>query len=74
MFFSSILDVGCPVLVKNEVPFRPTLHLYDYDTFVKTVEADFIIWEVNGRVDYAYTHHVEEMLCLRTAQSWNERR
>lgn len=28
--------------------------MYDGDEFVKEVEADFIMWEINGRFDFGY--------------------
>ena len=38
------------------------------------VHADYIIWEINGRNDYSFTHNPEEMRCLRESQTWNELR
>ncbi|XP_067942008.1 cation channel sperm-associated auxiliary subunit epsilon-like [Watersipora subatra] len=71
---SAVAEIGCPIFVGNEEPFRPVLEMYDYNKFVKLVKADFVLWEVNGRVDYAYTHNAEQMLCLRSAQSWSKMR
>ncbi|TFK03237.1 nicotinamide N-methyltransferase-like [Platysternon megacephalum] len=44
--------------------------LYDGSTFVKTVEANFILWEVHGRSDYSYNSSMKQVGCLREAQTW----
>ncbi|XP_029766897.1 cation channel sperm-associated protein subunit epsilon [Terrapene carolina triunguis] len=43
---------------------------YDGSTFVKTVEANFILWEVQGRSDYSYNSSMKQVGCLREAQTW----
>ncbi|XP_074844514.1 cation channel sperm-associated auxiliary subunit epsilon [Carettochelys insculpta] len=58
------LFVGCP----------PSRHIvidrYDGSTFVKTVETNFILWEVHGRSDYSYKSTMKQVGCLREAQTW----
>jgi len=34
----------------NAVPFTS----YDGDQFLKEVDADFVVWELNGRTDFGY--------------------
>ncbi|XP_067411384.1 cation channel sperm-associated auxiliary subunit epsilon-like [Emydura macquarii macquarii] len=58
------LFVGCP----------PSRHIvisrYDGSTFVKTVEANFVLWEVQGRSDYNYNSSMKQVGCLHEAQTW----
>jgi hypothetical protein len=49
---------GCPMHQSFRVPFRPTLDLYDGDEWVQTIEADFVVWEVNLRSDFSYNASV----------------
>nr|XP_032657007.1 cation channel sperm-associated protein subunit epsilon [Chelonoidis abingdonii] len=44
--------------------------LYDGSAFVKTVEANFILWEIHGRSDYSYNSSMKQVGCLREAQTW----
>nr|XP_042702389.1 cation channel sperm-associated protein subunit epsilon [Chrysemys picta bellii] len=46
------------------------VYRYDGSTFVKTVEANFILWEVHGRSDYSYNSSMKQVGCLREAQTW----
>ncbi|KAG6931384.1 hypothetical protein G0U57_001919, partial [Chelydra serpentina] len=46
------------------------VYRYDGSTFVKTVEANFILWEVHGRSDYSYNSSMKQVGCLRKAQTW----
>ncbi|XP_053878833.1 cation channel sperm-associated auxiliary subunit epsilon [Malaclemys terrapin pileata] len=61
---------GCLMDLHYAIPFNPEIALYDGSTFVKTVEANFILWEVHGRSDYSYNSSMKQVGCLREAQTW----
>nr|XP_020643448.1 uncharacterized protein C1orf101 homolog isoform X4 [Pogona vitticeps] len=61
---------GCPIEAYYADPFRPTVVLYDRETPVRTVQANYILWEVNNRKDFNYNSTMEQVQCLREAQSW----
>ncbi|XP_051780662.1 cation channel sperm-associated auxiliary subunit epsilon-like [Erpetoichthys calabaricus] len=44
---------------------------YDGDTFVKHVDANFVVWEKNGRRDFFYNATMKEVQCLQEAQTWD---
>uniref|UniRef100_A0A8C0J3T5 Cation channel sperm-associated protein subunit epsilon n=1 Tax=Chelonoidis abingdonii TaxID=106734 RepID=A0A8C0J3T5_CHEAB len=46
------------------------VYRYDGSAFVKTVEANFILWEIHGRSDYSYNSSMKQVGCLREAQTW----
>ncbi|XP_050749123.1 LOW QUALITY PROTEIN: cation channel sperm-associated auxiliary subunit epsilon [Gymnogyps californianus] len=54
LFLVSYCYVGCP----------PGRHIvverYDGDSYVRNVEANFILWEMKGRTDYGYTSFMKE--------------
>lgn len=54
--------------------YKPHLDLYDYDDFVRTVDGDYVVWEVNGRTDFSYSQTMEDAGCLRESQTWEELR
>nr|XP_034966416.1 cation channel sperm-associated protein subunit epsilon [Zootoca vivipara] len=60
---------GCPIEVYHGDPFRPTVLLYEHEDMIGTVEADYILWEINGRNDYYYNTTVEEVRCLSKSQN-----
>ncbi|KAJ7342106.1 hypothetical protein JRQ81_008975 [Phrynocephalus forsythii] len=62
---------GCPIEVHYANTFRPTVALYMHDEFSSIVEANYILWEVNGRKDFAYNTTMEQVQCLQRAQNWN---
>ncbi|CAM5143789.1 unnamed protein product [Natator depressus] len=61
---------GCLMDLHYAIPFHPDIALYSGSTFVKTVEANFILWEVHGRNDYSYNSSMKQVGCLREAQTW----
>ncbi|KAK1170573.1 cation channel sperm-associated protein subunit epsilon-like [Acipenser oxyrinchus oxyrinchus] len=61
---------GCLFNIYYTQPFLPSLDLYDGDVFLKSVDANFIIWEQHGRTDFSYNASMEEAYCLREAQTW----
>jgi len=64
--------LGCPLRVQNNEPFRPVIHLYDRETFVKEVDVNYIMWEQHGRADYKYSATMKEAGCISEAQSWEK--
>ncbi|XP_075780988.1 cation channel sperm-associated auxiliary subunit epsilon isoform X1 [Pelodiscus sinensis] len=61
---------GCLMDLHYATPFHPNIALYDGTTFVETVEANFILWEIHGRSDYSYNSTMKQVGCLREAQTW----
>ncbi|XP_072171929.1 cation channel sperm-associated auxiliary subunit epsilon-like [Diadema setosum] len=64
---------GCPVrLSARETLFKPIIELYDGDTMVENMTANYVIWEDNRRHDFTYTLSMNTAGCLREAQTWEE--
>ncbi|XP_077200601.1 cation channel sperm-associated auxiliary subunit epsilon-like [Paroedura picta] len=62
---------GCLIDVFYEDPFRPTVALYKHKKFVKFIESEYVLWEINGRTDFLYNATMAQVHCLREAQSWS---
>ncbi|XP_066553444.1 cation channel sperm-associated auxiliary subunit epsilon-like [Amia ocellicauda] len=62
---------GCLRRIHYKAPFLPSIDLYDGDTFLTSVDANFIIWEVHGRKDYSFNASMQREGCLREAQTWS---
>lgn len=41
---------------------------YDVDTYVRNVEANFVLWEIKGRTDDGYTSSVKKVSQLLRMQ------
>ncbi|XP_033001328.1 cation channel sperm-associated protein subunit epsilon [Lacerta agilis] len=50
----------CPIEAHYARPFRPTVLLYERENMIGTVEANYILWEINGRNDYYYNTTVKQ--------------
>uniref|UniRef100_A0A3P9A255 Uncharacterized protein n=2 Tax=Esox lucius TaxID=8010 RepID=A0A3P9A255_ESOLU len=61
---------GCLLETHYKNPFQPTLVLYDGDNFVRNVNANFIVWEIFGRMDYSFNETMRQVGCLCEAQTW----
>ncbi|XP_069792216.1 cation channel sperm-associated auxiliary subunit epsilon-like [Narcine bancroftii] len=61
---------GCPIRVHYLSPFKPTLDIYVGLQYKGTMNANFIMWEENGRTDFYYNTTMEQVGCLREAQTW----
>ncbi|KAJ3240296.1 hypothetical protein HDU81_004211 [Chytriomyces hyalinus] len=60
---------GVPVEAYYGIPFVPMFDIFDGGVYVKTVTANFGVWEVNGKqVDYNLTNG--EAGCTGPAQTW----
>uniref|UniRef100_UPI00398F2786 cation channel sperm-associated auxiliary subunit epsilon-like n=1 Tax=Pristiophorus japonicus TaxID=55135 RepID=UPI00398F2786 len=62
---------GCPIRVYYKSPFRPNLKLYLGDTFLRHVNANFILWEEQDRTDFYYNTTMAEAGCRWEAQTWD---
>ncbi|XP_015774792.1 PREDICTED: uncharacterized protein C1orf101-like isoform X2 [Acropora digitifera] len=62
--------LGCPFKrLKNE-PFKPVIDLYDGELFLEEVDANYVLWEQQGRAGFEYSATMKEAGCIREAQSW----
>ncbi|KAG9389845.1 Cation channel sperm-associated protein subunit delta/epsilon [Carpediemonas membranifera] len=62
---------GCPISVYQGTDgWKPTLQLYDGPTYVKDVEADYVIYELRGRTDFTYNATEGDVGCTHGAQTW----
>ncbi|XP_044171367.1 cation channel sperm-associated protein subunit epsilon-like [Acropora millepora] len=63
-------QLGCPFKrLKNE-PFKPVIDLYDGELFLEEVDANYVLWEQQGRAGFEYSATMKEAGCVREAQSW----
>lgn len=67
-----LLKLGCPLSVQSNEPFKPIIDLYDGETFVKEVDANYVLREQHGRTGYKYSKTMKEAGCMREAQSWEK--
>jgi hypothetical protein len=59
--------------VYHQTPgFRPIVDLYDGDTFVEEVTANYVVYEVTGRSDFTYNATVKQVGCQSRPVSWSE--
>ncbi|KAI9349449.1 cation channel sperm-associated protein subunit delta-domain-containing protein [Zopfochytrium polystomum] len=63
---------GVPVSSFYGEFFTPALDVYDGDVFVKTVDADFALWEVNGQGGFDYNITNEKAGCMTSPQTWEQ--
>ncbi|CAD5112058.1 DgyrCDS1304 [Dimorphilus gyrociliatus] len=63
---------GCPIIVKNYQSLNLILELWDHEKFIKEVEADYIIYELNDRNDFKYSYTEKTAGCKSKAQTWSE--
>ncbi|XP_043111808.1 cation channel sperm-associated protein subunit epsilon-like [Puntigrus tetrazona] len=61
---------GCLLRIHYKDEFRPDIELYDGETFVRSVDANFIVWENFNRIDYYFNATMYQVACLREAQTW----
>ncbi|KAM3851067.1 cation channel sperm-associated auxiliary subunit epsilon [Vipera latastei] len=63
---------GCPLKSDFTEDFYPDVKIYKNPQTLIPVEANYILWEMNGRTDFHYRATMEKVRCLNTAQSWNQ--
>ncbi|XP_044163679.1 cation channel sperm-associated protein subunit epsilon-like isoform X2 [Acropora millepora] len=52
--------LGCPFKrLKNE-PFKPVIDLYDGELFLEEVDANYVLWEQQGRAGFEYSATMKE--------------
>jgi len=64
--------VDCQKVVRKYhggAPWRPRLMLYDFDQMVEEVTADYVVFELQGRIDYTYNATESQVRCVQHAQS-----
>ncbi|KTG38880.1 hypothetical protein cypCar_00038993 [Cyprinus carpio] len=61
---------GCVLRIHYKDEFRPDIELYDGETFVRSVDANFIVWENFNRKDYYFNATMHQVACLHEAQTW----
>ncbi|KAI9330104.1 cation channel sperm-associated protein subunit delta-domain-containing protein [Obelidium mucronatum] len=61
---------GPPIDVFYGTAFQPVLDVFDGDVFVKTVTANFGVWEVNGRT-FGYNLTNSKVGCRSAVQTWS---
>ena len=55
-------ELGCPQSIYHGVRgWKPDLYVYDGDTRVAKVDADYTLWELNGRFDYGFSATQQEV-------------
>ncbi|XP_072906372.1 cation channel sperm-associated auxiliary subunit epsilon-like [Hemitrygon akajei] len=66
----NIEKYGCPIRVHYKSPFKPTIEVYLGLKYLGVVHANYIIWEEHRRTDFFYNTTMEQVGCLREAQTW----
>ncbi|XP_078262102.1 cation channel sperm-associated auxiliary subunit epsilon-like [Rhinoraja longicauda] len=71
-FIYNLNKYGCPIRVYYKSAFKPPLDLYYGLQYYGAVQANFIMWEANGRTDFYYNTTMAQAGCVREAQTWNK--
>ncbi|XP_062406957.1 cation channel sperm-associated auxiliary subunit delta-like isoform X2 [Sardina pilchardus] len=66
----SYFDHLCPLLVYYDMPWRPTFELWEGDTFLEVVKADFVMFERHGMHNYKYLQTAKTAKCVSQPQDW----
>jgi len=61
---------GCPTFIPYTHPFVPRLEVWDGDHFVREVDGDYVLLEVNGRKDFSYGLTASQVGCRREPDTW----
>ncbi|XP_071779747.2 cation channel sperm-associated auxiliary subunit delta-like [Centroberyx gerrardi] len=69
-FNYSNIDNLFPLVAYTSMPWIPLLELWDGDTFVERVKADFVMFEIQGKQDYQYLQTAEQAKCISQPQNW----
>ncbi|XP_063079723.1 cation channel sperm-associated auxiliary subunit epsilon-like isoform X2 [Engraulis encrasicolus] len=63
-------NIAGPVMKMHyKTAYKPDLIMYEGDKFIKEVDVNFIVWEMNGRTDFSFNTTMEQAGCLREAQT-----
>ncbi|XP_032108378.1 cation channel sperm-associated protein subunit delta [Sapajus apella] len=66
----SYSQLGCPLLVYYDTPWKPVVELWRKDTFQEIVDAEYVLLEVNGQFSYRYSLTAQSALCTSQPQNW----
>ncbi|XP_028395996.1 cation channel sperm-associated protein subunit epsilon-like [Dendronephthya gigantea] len=67
--FSSL---GCPLEANYYDVFKPTIQLKEDGKVLRNITASFVVFEMNGRLDYTYVATMAEVGCVREAQTYQK--
>ncbi|ORX78828.1 hypothetical protein BCR32DRAFT_294796 [Anaeromyces robustus] len=63
---------GPPIPVYYSSEFIPTFSLYDGDTYIKELDAEFVLIEDKGSIAYSYSKKLKDTNCTSKPQTWAE--
>eukprot|EP00003_Mantamonas_plastica_P031978 TRINITY_DN850_c1_g1_i1.p1 TRINITY_DN850_c1_g1~~TRINITY_DN850_c1_g1_i1.p1 ORF type:complete len:276 (+),score=69.39 TRINITY_DN850_c1_g1_i1:412-1239(+) len=65
--------LGCPLRVFYGVSsFLPRFDIYDGETKISSLNADYVIWDTNGRFDITYNATALDVGCSNNPQTWDQ--
>ncbi|XP_055105972.2 cation channel sperm-associated auxiliary subunit delta isoform X3 [Symphalangus syndactylus] len=68
--FYSYQQLGCPLLVYYDTPWKPVVELWRKDSFQEVVDAEYVLLEVNGQFSYSYSLTAQSAMCTSQPQNW----
>ncbi|KAL4663607.1 hypothetical protein H8957_013675 [Semnopithecus entellus] len=68
--FYSYQQLGCPLLVYYDTPWKPVVELWRKDRFQEVVNAEYVLLEVNGQFSYSYSLTAKSAMCTSQPQNW----
>ncbi|XP_017702632.1 PREDICTED: cation channel sperm-associated protein subunit delta [Rhinopithecus bieti] len=68
--FYSYQQLGCPLLVYYDTPWKPVVELWRKDRFQEVVDAEYVLLEVNGQFSYSYSLTAKSAMCTSQPQNW----
>uniref|UniRef100_A0A2K5J076 Cation channel sperm-associated auxiliary subunit delta n=1 Tax=Colobus angolensis palliatus TaxID=336983 RepID=A0A2K5J076_COLAP len=68
--FYSYQQLGCPLLVYYDTPWKPVVELWRKDRFQEVVGAEYVLLEVNGQFSYSYSQTAKSAMCVSQPQNW----
>ncbi|XP_011822867.1 PREDICTED: cation channel sperm-associated protein subunit delta [Mandrillus leucophaeus] len=68
--FYSYQQLGCPLLVYYDTPWKPVVELWKQDRFQEVVDAEYVLLEVNGQFSYSYSLTAKSAMCTSQPQNW----
>nr|XP_054395401.1 cation channel sperm-associated auxiliary subunit delta isoform X7 [Pongo abelii] len=69
--FYSYQQLGCPLLVYYDTPWKPVVELWRKDSFQEVIDAEFVLLEVNGQFSYSYSLTAQSAMCTSQPQNWS---
>uniref|UniRef100_A0A8C9HTE9 Cation channel sperm-associated auxiliary subunit delta n=1 Tax=Piliocolobus tephrosceles TaxID=591936 RepID=A0A8C9HTE9_9PRIM len=68
--FYSYQQLGCPLLVYYDIPWKPVVELWRKDRFQEVVDTEYVLLEVNGQFSYSYSLTAKSAMCTSQPQNW----